>query len=442
MEIQTYKKEPGGRRLSQFVGTAELSSGNSIVWSGLTGFVGIVPRHLAEKLMTADFDDADPELAALEEEGLFFTGNEDEALVDVLESLAKTGSQPTHYRLVLTGSCDLTCSYCIQAKIRKTMDIGLSAKVVDDLVRYVEHHSPPGSVEILLMGGEPLVDVSVAVEAIKSIWRGFSGRERNAPHFKLLTNGLNLGEFIDALGPDTQLIKNIQVSLDQDRQTHDAVKKDRSGKATFDRVVAGARHAVASGVAVTLRLNVHDPDKTDRILETCNELYRVIGTRSFLIYPAMVIQRPLAANRRSWSIEAVSSSFSRFLVQFFTWHHARTGAAHPYHVPTARWINCPPKLGPPSMLGPRGEVYACTYSMPTSPNIDAEISKAASFPLGRSQCESLAAEVWNETCRQCSFLAFCTGSCSVKTASGQKFTADCESWPERFRLYGEILDRS
>lgn len=442
MEIQTPRKEPADRRLSQFVGIAELSSGSSIVWSGLTGFVGIVPGHLAEKLKSGEFDEADPELAALEDEGLFFSGNEDEALVDVLESLARTGSQPTHYRLVLTGSCDLTCSYCIQAKIRKTMDSGLSTKVVDDLVRYVEHHSPPGPVEILLMGGEPLVDVSVAVEAIKSIRQAFSARERNAPYFKLLTNGLNLGGFIDALGSDKHLVRNIQVSLDQDRQTHDAVKKDRSGKPTFDRVVAGARHAVDSGVPVTLRLNVHDPAKTDQILASCNDLYDEIGTRNFLIYPAMVIQRPLAANRRSWSIEAVSSSFSRFLVQFFTWHHARTGSAHPYHVPTARWINCPPKLGPPSMLGPRGEVYACTYSMPTSPNIDAELGKAASFPLSRSQCEALADEVWNETCRQCKFLAFCTGSCSVKTASGQKFTADCESWPERFRLYGEILDRS
>lgn len=102
MEIRGYQKGPIGRRLSQFAGIAELSSGNSIVWSGLTGFIGIVPRHLAEKLKTGEFDDTDPELAALEDEGLFFTGNEDEALVDVLESLARTGSQPTHYRLVLT----------------------------------------------------------------------------------------------------------------------------------------------------------------------------------------------------------------------------------------------------------------------------------------------------------------------------------------------------
>jgi uncharacterized protein len=439
--IPTQLKAPAVRRLSQFVGITELSSGNSIVWSGLTGFVGIVPRHLAEKLNSGEFDSADPELAALEDEGLFFSDNEDEALVDVLESLAKAGSQPTHYRLVLTGSCDLTCSYCIQAKIRKTMDSGFSTKVVDDLVRYVEYHSPPGAVEILLMGGEPLVDVPVAVGAIRDIRRAFSRREQNDPHFKLLTNGLQLSEFIDALGPDTSLVRNIQVSLDQDRETHDAVKKDRAGRPTFDRVVAGARHAVASRVPVTLRLNIHDPDKTEQILATCNDLYDGIGSGNFLIYPAMVIQRPLAANRRNWSIEAVSSSFSRFLVQFFAWHHARTGSVHPYHVPTARWINCPPKLGPPSMLGPRGEVYACTYAMPVSPNIDSALGEAASFPLSRAQCETLATEVWNETCRQCKFVAFCTGSCSVKTASGQKFTADCESWPERFRIYGEILDR-
>lgn len=442
MEIDTPTVEPTLRHLSRYVGVSDLSSGNSIVWSGLTGFVGIVPAHLAQKIKAGTFDPSDPELVALESEGLFFSENEDGALVDVLESLAKEGGEPTHYRLVLTGSCDLTCSYCIQAKIRKTMDDGLSARATADLVRYVEHQSPPGPVEILLMGGEPLYDVAVAVQTVRSIRQGFSEKNRNIPYFKLLTNGLNLREFIDDLGSDKPLVRNIQVSLDQDRERHDAVKKDRSGGPTFDRVVAGANHAVKSGVPVTLRLNIHEPEKIEQILETCDVLYDEIGTRRFLIYPALVIQRPLAANRRSWSIEAASSTFSLFLVKFFAWHYAKTGAVHPYHIPTPRWINCPPKLGPPSMLGPRGEVYSCTYAMPTSPDIDVELNRSDIFPLSREKCEVLATEVWNEICRECKFLAFCTGSCSVKTASGQKFTADCESWSERFRTYGELIDRN
>jgi len=442
METDTNLNQAEIRHPSRFMGIAELSSGNSIVWSGLTGFVGIVPSHVAHKLKAGLFDKSDSELVALDDEGLFFSESEDEALVDVLESLAKAGSKPTHYRLVLTGSCDLTCSYCIQAKIRKTMDNRLSGKVVDDLVRYVEHHSPAGPVEILLMGGEPLYDVAVAVEAIRDIRRTFEKNERNSPYFKLLTNGLNLRDFVDSLGSDKSSVRNIQVSLDQDRETHDSVKKDRSGNPTFDRVVAGARHAVDAGIPVTLRLNIHDPDKKERILEACDSLYREIGTKKFLIYPALVIQRPLAAHRRSGSIEAASSSFSRLLEDFFVWHHARTGSIHPYHVPTPRWINCPPKLGPPSMLGSRGEVYSCTYAMPSSPDIETELGRSHSFPLSREKCEALATEVWNETCRGCKFLAFCTGACSVKTASGQKFTADCESWSERFRTYGELVERS
>jgi uncharacterized protein len=440
MEECAHVDRDATRHLSQFVGVTELSSGNSIVWSGLTGFVGILPDHLARKLNAGEFDEADARLAAFDDEGLFFGKNENGALVDILESLAKAGSKPTHYRMVLTGSCDLTCSYCIQAKVRKTMDSRLSAKVIDDLVRYVEHHSPAGAIEILLMGGEPLYEVAVAVDAVRDIRRTFAKNGRNDPYFKFLTNGLNLSDFVDSIGADKSSIRNVQVSLDQDRETHDSVKKDRSGEPTFDRVVQGVKRAVRSGIPVTLRLNIHDPSEVERILATCGRLYDEIGTNGFLIYPALVIQRPLA-KRRSWSIEAASSSFSRFLVEFFVWHHGKVGSIHPYHVPTPRWINCYPKLGPSSMLGSRGEVYSCTYEMPSSPNIDAELAKPNVFPLSREKCEALAEEVWNETCRGCKFLAFCTGSCSLKTSAGQKFTADCESWSERFRTYGEIVER-
>jgi uncharacterized protein len=440
--MATQVEQGDARRVSQFVGSAELSSGRSVVWSGLTGFVGVVPTDVAQRMKAGELDAADPSFAFFENEGLFCTDNEERSLVDILESLAQTGSKPTHFRLVLTGSCDLTCSYCIQAKIRKTMDSRLSEKAVGDLVRYVEHHSPEGRVEILLMGGEPLYDVQVAVSAVRDLYEGFSKNGRNDPRFKFLTNGLNLREFVDALGADAFLVRRMQVSLDQDRETHDSVKKDRQGNPTFDRVVAGTKYAVAAGVPVTVRLNIHDPGKVDEILQTCERLYDDIGTKRFGLYPALVLQRPLAAHRRNWSVEDASSAFSKFLVQFFLWHHQKTGKPHPYHVPAPRWINCHPKLGPPSMLGSRGEVYSCTYSMPTSPDIDTELKKAQPFPLTREKCETLAKEVWNDTCRTCSFLAFCTGACSVKTSAGQTFTADCESWYERFRTYGELLEQS
>lgn len=441
MESSPASIRQGQSRVSDYVGMAELSSGNSIVWSGLTGFVGILPAQLAEKLKGGHLDEKDASYADFFENGLLCDGSEDEAVVDILENLAVLGSHPNHYRLVMTGSCDLTCSYCIQAKLRKSMDTRLDPKVIEDLVRYVEIHSHEGSVEILLMGGEPLIDVAVAVSTVRDLAVGFARNGRVKPHFKFLTNGLNLSAFVRSIGPDAALISEIQVSLDQGREFHDAAKKDRAGKPTYDRVVDGARDAVRAGIQTTVRLNIHEPAEVEQILDTCSALYDDFSADNFIIYPALVIQRPLAKNRTNWSIEEASSSFSQFLIEFFCWFERKTGQVHPRHLPPARWINCLPKLGPPSMLGARGEVYSCTYSAPRSPNIDAELAKADSFPLSRDKCEALAQEVWNDTCRKCAFLAFCTGSCSVKTAAGQKFTADCESWPERLRTFGEIMER-
>lgn len=431
----------GNINLSQYVGMAELSSGRSIVWSGLTGFVGILPSDMAEKIKSGKFANSNEVPAALENEGLFYQDSEDDALVDVLEKLAKAGSKPTHYRLVLTGSCDLTCSYCIQAKIRKTMDSRLSPKAITDLVRYVEYNSPSGPVEVLLMGGEPLFDVEVAVSTIKNLCEEFSKNDKNAPHFKILTNGVNLSEFIEKIGSYSEKISDIQVSIDQNRETHDSVKKDRSGNPTFDRAIGGAKCSVAVGIQTTLRMNIHKPDLQEEFLKICDELYEEIDSERLAIYPALVLQRPLAKNPRKKNSVSMSTSFSRLIVKFFLWHYKKTGQIHPAHIPPPTWINCLPKLGPPSMLGSRGELYSCTYSKPTSPNIDAQLQKSIEgFPLNREKCEDLALEIWNDTCRKCSFVAFCTGACTVKIAGGQTFTSDCESWPERFRTYGEILE--
>ena len=428
-------------RVSSYVGMAELTSGNSVVWSGLTGFVGILPPYMARKLKIGTITKSDDLYAALNAEGLFCDGPEDDALIDILESLAVYGRRPTHYRLVMTGSCDLTCSYCIQAKLRKSMDNRINTRVIGDLVRYVEFHSQDGPVEILLMGGEPLIDVPLAVATIRGLAFAFTKNGRITPRFKLLTNGLNLSDFVRLIGSDASIISSIQVSVDQDRETHDAAKKDRDGKPTYDRVILGVREAIRARMNTTLRLNIHQPEKVEQILQTCSELYDDLGVKNFLIYPALVIQRPLAKHRRNWSIEKASSSFSRFLIEFFCWFERKTGQIHPRHLPPARWINCLPKLGPASMLGARGEVYSCTYSSAKSPNIDDELNKSQAFPLSREKCTALAQEVWNDTCRKCKFVAFCTGSCSVKTAAGQQFTADCESWPERLRTYGEIIEK-
>ena len=178
----------------------------------------------------------------------------------------------------------------------------LDIKVIEDLVRYVEQTSLPGRVQILLMGGEPLYDVDVAVSTIKDLVRSFSRSGRNEPRFKLLTNGLNLSDFVESLGSDSSLVRCIQVSLDQDRETHDSVKRDRAGNPTFDRVISGVKCAVQAGIPITLRLNIHDPAKVEQILHTCSELYDEVGTHKFLIYPALVLQRPLAAKNRRWSV--------------------------------------------------------------------------------------------------------------------------------------------
>jgi uncharacterized protein len=433
------KTDPKKTVVSRFAGTVKLPSGRTILWSGLTGFIGIFPSIYTDHLANNNLD-CIPEsiFDQLDNNGLFFNrdNDEDSALVDIVEKMSKQASHPTSYRLILTGKCNLKCGYCMQASLRKQISPRLSKSTLRDVVKYVEHNSLPGDIEILLMGGEPLYDVQVASDTINELCNKFACNSRNRPFFKILTNGLNLSAFLAKFTLPREHIRDIQVTLDQNKERHDSYKQDESGRPTYDRVVDGIKNAINKGYHVTLRINIHDSNRHKEFFETCESIYAKIGIENLTIYPALVIE-----GSQKNSIDS-STHFSQLLLDFFNWHYLETGQIHPRHIPPPKWISCPPVLGPPSILGPNAEVYSCSYAKPVAPNVDAALRTYRDrFPLSRDSCQKLVKNIWSLHCRCCKFLAFCTGVCSAQTAQGQVFTADCDSWNERFRTFANLIER-
>jgi sulfatase maturation enzyme AslB (radical SAM superfamily) len=349
------------RVVSRFTGVADLPDDHAIIWSGLTGFVAVIPSEYAYCLAAGDVSRLpEPALTQLDQNGCFCSKDcdEDRTLVELLRAFAGPARRPTSYRFMLTGACNLACNYCWQKAVRRQLRSKPTPTATAAFATYVEAHAPPGDVNITLFGGEPLYDVGIACTTISGLCERFEAEGNIKPRFRILTNGLNLPEFLEEARAFRSCIRDIQVTLDQTKSLHDALKCDVGGKPTYDRIAAAVRDATSANWHITVRMNIHDCTRRIDLFQACERLYDESRLANLRVYPALVLKS--ASTGHSLSLRP----FGRLVAEFFEWHYQKFGRLHPWLMPPPKWVNCASWLGPPTVFGPSGEMYKFIRKLP------------------------------------------------------------------------------
>lgn len=184
---------------------------------------------------------------ALEELGLLVSGDAaDDARLAAAEARAREGEPGTAYVTILTTlACNLACTYCIQKDHPQSghMDAETEAATVEWVLRAAAS-SGASRLVVHYIGGEPLLRKDFVLRTA----RRFAGAARELGlgfGWELTTNGLFLdlpfARALEAFGPGL-----VKITVDGDRETHDAARVHRDGRGTFDAVLAAVR-AVALG---------------------------------------------------------------------------------------------------------------------------------------------------------------------------------------------------
>jgi uncharacterized protein len=107
----------------------------------------------------------------------------------------------------------------------------------------------PETVTLTFFGGEPLLNLPVVYELAERVWTATA--RRNIPiTLTIITNGLLLTpEIVDRLKPYG--LKGVKVTLDGDREYHDAMRHLRGGQKTFDRIIENLRR-IAGRVSIAI----------------------------------------------------------------------------------------------------------------------------------------------------------------------------------------------
>ncbi len=131
------------------------------------------------------------------------------------------------FTLFLTERCNLSCSYCYQARDPKDMTFETAKKAVDLAVA-----SSGDSVGIAFFGGEPLLKKDLVREIVAYCRSKEAGALRF--FFKMTTNGLLLDEdFLDFANKENVFLG---ISLDGDRSAQDKNRVFQDGSGSFDLV--------------------------------------------------------------------------------------------------------------------------------------------------------------------------------------------------------------
>lgn len=287
-------------RASIYLNHVEIGDGTSLLYSGSTQCIDLVPTEYANLLS----DGADLSfLSSEEKEHLLQRGHltavtpkreleEFRKLVHVV--LQKSNKFDKKRKMgnlsfILTYNCNLSCSYCYQKSLGHDFNVPpMSPELVDSIfVTYLSQLFPkiPRELTFTLFGGEPLLPTNR--EAIARILA--YTKKHHSIRVSVATNATTLSEMMDLIGPEKGKIQSVQVTLDGDQLFHDKNRIPSSGKPTFEAMIAAVRQLIQSKAHVVIRMHVHSGRlESSRSLVDYLEKEKILGHPQVGVYFAPI----------------------------------------------------------------------------------------------------------------------------------------------------------
>ncbi|NJD20894.1 MAG: anaerobic sulfatase maturase [Gemmatimonadetes bacterium] len=332
-------------------------------------------------------------------------------------------STPFHVMAKPTGAlCNLECRYCYYLEKERLWPPGqafrMSPAVLEAFVRQHIAAQPGPDVAFTWQGGEPtLLGLDFFREVVRLPREHAGGRTlTNA----LQTNGTLLDDAWCAFLAEEGFL--VGLSLDGPRGLHDALRPDKGGHATFDKVMRGLECLKKNGTLFNT-LTVVSGVNAARPLEVYRFLKEAGSTH--LQFIPLVERRPDAAARLAVIPESVTGdAYGAFLLAVIDeWvrHDVGSTFVQLFDVTLAGWTGVEPPLcvfretcGDALVLEHDGSLFSCDhYVYPAyrlGSILETPLEELAAGPaqraFGQAKKEGLP-----RYCRECDVRFLCNGEC-------------------------------
>lgn len=329
-----------------------------------------------------------------------------------------------------TMDCNFACDYCFQKNERSSEVMGMEVQEgILNLITRAAHRIK--HLNVTWYGGEPLLQVPVVInlsEKILTICRTYRIRYESM----LVTNGYGLTAEVAGklhiLG-----VKTIQVTLDGPREYHDKRRVLKSGKPTFDRIVANLKEVVKvfpGKINIRVNLDFRNSDVIQILLTQLKDLSLAHINNLKIYYAPIEAITEFCHNIAETSI--TKSEYGRLEADLIskTYQQGLTGLPYP---PRFRG-SCAAIRPLGFVINPNGDMYKCWDTVSRPDRKIGTIFDVDAIKLDNTYKRWLQWNPFeNPTCLSCKILPSCAGACAFKflykeDTLGEAAEIPCISW--------------
>lgn len=154
--------------------------------------------------------------------------------------------------IYMTDGCNLRCSYCYQGDSKNSSV--LKQETLEQILDFITAKNLPGdTIDIVFLGGEPLLNKRMLYKAIELIKSRYS-ELLELFRYHITTNGILLDEEIIDFFIENQFL--VSISIDGDRETHNLNRLSVDGRDVYDRIILNMKKMKERDLDYSVRMTV------------------------------------------------------------------------------------------------------------------------------------------------------------------------------------------
>lgn len=343
--------------------------------------------------------------------GFLTDGDEYESLKE-RQKKRQEEDKDVHLIIAPTMACNFSCSYCIETgQLRNgRMDEDTS----DAVIRFAEkllEDADAETLSVIWFGGEPLLETGIIGKISKEL---ISLCDRRGIFYEaaVYTNGYFLSEKNIRLLEECR-VKNIRISMDGSRKSHDAMRYLKSGAGSYDRIMENLEIPTAIQYRIRCNLTKANLGEYEVLVRNLKAIREKSGNTIYVTPERMRVEKEVSGDLKELELpyEEYYEAYLKLkdlkvCAEPDTASDALRGKKHGQVCNAVRKYSF--------CIDEKGNIYKCNWFFGMQEHVIGTVFDATPESLreteeGRMFLESRIAG--REKCRECKMLPICLGRC-------------------------------
>jgi uncharacterized protein len=339
--------------------------------------------------------------------------------------LQRFGGETLFLTIAPTLGCNFECPYCFESKNSAG---SMDAETERALLKFARSHvHATKQILVTWFGGEPTLCLDLIERVQSALQRLAHEKSVSLLPASMVTNGYLLDRAAARRLSDLD-IKDIQITLDGPRESHDRRRTLVGGGPTFDHIIANIESALDL-LQITIRMNI-DRSNADAAVALARELNdRGILGKANLYFAPIADAGGSCTDVKGLCL--APAAFSQLQVELYR-RLQQDGINHMEYPMLAPGGHCGADSDNAFVISPSGDLFKCWEEI----SLDRSHSIGSIFFEDRSPRQQANRDkylAWDPlslpTCQRCNVLPLCMGGCPRQSLEKERIRRGaCCSW--------------